>query len=454
MMRNSCLVAVLLVLWQGEEIRAQVPTSEEQQYLFSVLPLIEKGQLAQAEEQLRAGIKLYPRSAILHNAQGIVYQRQNKLDKAIGAFQEALALLPTFTAAQLHLAELYRQRGERKEAARWFATAGESTTHFEALATAGVGLAQCEEYGRAIQVLEKAQALRPDSEPVSYNLALARYKMREFQAAWDTLKSMSSVTQQERADLLFLRGQVQHALNQGGSEDLAKACRLEPSSEDFCTEAALALMQEEKPREALSLLEKSLEESPSSIALLSSLGLVQFRLGKYPEAIHSYKRAIEQDPVADASREGLAFLLYMLGDLEQARAVTEEGLKDPDADFYLDQLHAMILYRLSSQLWKEALKSVNRAIKKNPRFAPSFFLRGKIQMEIDELETALQDFETAAQLDSKYALPHYKMAQIFLKQGRMEHAEVARRKFFELGQQREEELLLRQTQDLLMRRAQ
>jgi protein O-GlcNAc transferase len=452
MMRNPCLMAVLLLLSQGEEVRAQVPTSEEQQYLFSVLPLIEKGQLAQAEERLGVGIKLYPRSAILHNAQGIVYQRQNKLDKAIGAFQEALALLPTFTAAQLHLAELYRQRGERKEAARWFATASESTTQFEALATAGVGLAQCGEYGRAIQALEKAQALRPDSEPVSYNLALARYKMREFQAAWDTLKSIPSMAQ--RADLLFLRGQVQHALNQGGSEDLAKACRLEPSSEDFCTEAALALMQEERPQEALSLLEKSLEESPSSIALLSSLGLVQFRLGKYPEAIHSYKRAIEQDPVADASREGLAFLLYMLGDLEQARAVTEEGLKDLDADFYLDQLHAMILYRLSSQLWREALKSVNRAIQKNPRFAPSFFLRGKIQMELNELQNALQDFEMAAQLDSKYALPHYKMAQIFLKQGRMEHAEVARKKFFELGQQREEELLLRQTQELLMRKAQ
>ena len=60
---------------------------------------------------------------------------------------------------------------------------------------------------------------------------------------------------------------------------------------------------------------------------------------------------------------------------------------------------------------------------------------------------------SAPPLDSKYALPHYKMAQIFLKQGRMEHAEV-REKFFELGQQREEELLLRQTQELLMRRAQ
>ena len=136
MMRNSCLMAVLLVLWQGEEIRAQVPTSEEQQYLFSVLPLIEKGQLAQAEEQLRAGIKLYPRSAILHNAQGIVYQRQNKLDKAIGAFQEALALLPTFTAAQLHLAELSAS-GVEKRSYQVVCHCGSEPTQFEALGHSG-----------------------------------------------------------------------------------------------------------------------------------------------------------------------------------------------------------------------------------------------------------------------------------------------------------------------------
>ena len=62
----------------------------------------------------------------------------------------------------------------------------------------------------------------------------------------------------------------------------------------------------------------------------------------------------------------------MLGDLEQARAVTEEGLKDLDADFYLDQLRAMILYRLSSQLWKEALEVGQSSDTKESSLCPLF----------------------------------------------------------------------------------
>ena len=74
-------------------------------------------------------------------------------------------------------------------------------------------------------------------------------------------------------------------------------------------------------------------------------------------------------------------------------------------------------------------------------------------MERGQLEAALHDFEKAAQLDSKYALPHYKIAQILLRLGKPVEAELARKRFFDLGQMREEELLVRQTQDVLMRKA-
>jgi tetratricopeptide (TPR) repeat protein len=89
----------------------------------------------------------------------------------------------------------------------------------------------------------------------------------------------------------------------------------------------------------------------------------------------------------------------------------------------------------------------------NPTFAPSYFLRGQDRDGAGTLEAALRDFQKAAQLDAKYALPHYKIAQILLRQGKSAEAEAARKKFFELGQMREEELLVRQTQDVLMRKA-
>lgn len=451
MRRPSAWALVLLCgSLVGRNADAQAPSRDEQQYLFSVLPLIEKDQLAAAEEKLIEGGKLYPRSAIIQNALGIVYLKQNKIEVAAAAFQHALKILPSFTAAQLHLASIYQQQREKKKAADLFAAVGDTSPDFDALVTAGLGLAQCEDYPRAIQVLEKARSLRPDSASVTYNLALAHYQNGGFQAALDILGAIQS-SDAQKADVLFLRGKLKNALyRKTGSEDLAQACRLEPSAENYCVDASLALMKEERLGEAHRVLQAGLEKSPSSSPLRSTLGLVQFRLGKYSEAIESYTRVLEKDSTADASREGLVFLLYLTGDLEKARTVVEQGLKDDAADFYLSQLHAMVLYRLSPQLWREAISSINRTLQKKPGFAPAYFLRGKIEMDRNQLEAALLDFQKAAALDEKYPLPHYKMAQIYIRRGRPQEAEIARQKFSELGNLREEELLTKQTQDLLL----
>src|SRR5437660_3175868 len=47
----------------------------------------------------------------------------------------------------------------------------------------------------------------------------------------------------------------------------------------------------------------TLFRSSGSVALLSLLGLAQFRLGRYREAITSYTAALEKDPGVDASRD-------------------------------------------------------------------------------------------------------------------------------------------------------
>jgi tetratricopeptide (TPR) repeat protein len=339
---------------------SQAPSPQEQQYLFSVLPLIEKGHLGEAEEKLLDGLRLYPRSAILSNALGIVYERQEKIDSAIKSYQDALKALPHFTAAQLHLALLYQHQNRKREAAELFSLAASTTSDFEALSTAGLGLAQCEDYAGAVRALEKARSLRPDSVSVAYNLALAHFKSGDFHSARNALDAVP-VAGSKDADLIFLRGQIKQALKEDGSDDMAQACRLNPASEHVCTEAALALIRKEQLNEAQTLLQAGLEKSGPSPNLLSALGLAQFRLGKYAEAIGTYQQVLDKNPEADDAREGLAFLLYIAGDLSQARHATEEGLKRPGSDFYLSQIHAMVLFRLSPEAWDAALVSVNRA---------------------------------------------------------------------------------------------
>jgi hypothetical protein len=76
-------------------------------------------------------------------------------------------------------------------------------------------------------------------------------------------------------------------------------------------------------------------------------------------------------------------------------------------------------------------------------------LRGKIRADGNDLESALSDFQRAATLDRKYALPWYKMAQVYRRQGRLDDAAAAEHHFAELGSLREEEVLAKEAQDVL-----
>jgi tetratricopeptide (TPR) repeat protein len=426
---------------------AQAPSAEEQQYLFSVLPLIDRGELAQADQQLAAGIERYPQSAILYNALGIVSRKESKIDRAVECFQKALEILPRFTAAQLQLASIYQQQGKRGDAAGWFRAAGENTSNFDALMTAGLGLVDCEEFASAIPVFEKAHQLRPDSAPAAYNLALAQYKSGDLARALETIGGGGEAS----PDVLYLRGKIKLGLGQSdGAGGMVEACRLEPANEAFCANAALVFIRQEKFLDAVNLLEAALAKSPGSGVLLPLLGLAEFRLGRYREAIRSYSAALEKDGSLDAAREGLGFLCYVTGDLGKARTVVESGLSHPTADFYLSYLDALVLYRLSAQLRAKAGEAIDRAIRANPKFAPSYFLRGKMAMEDNHVTAALADFERAVELDPRYPMPYYKMAQIYARQGRADEANRARARFSALGSRREEELLTRQAQDVLM----
>ena len=415
--------------------------------MLSVLPLIDRGDLATAEQQLVRGLEQFTQSAILYNALGIVYRKEHRMDPAASAFRKALEILPSFTAAQLQLASLEQQRGNKPEAARLFRAAAGGTENFEALAAAGLGLADCEDYIGAVAALTKAHTERPDSSSVTYNLALAQFKAGDLTAARTTLGE----TGPAEPDVVYLRGKILEGLGDAaGATQIIAACRMEPLNEILCSDAAAAAIRQDQFGEALDLVHAALEKSPGSVTLLLPAALAQFRLGRYNDAIRTYRIALEQAPQMDAAREGLSFLYYMTGDLTAARSVAEKGLENPNADFYLAYLDALILYRLSPRFRAEAADAVERAIRANSRFAPAYFLRGKIRMDLDNAAAALADFERAAEMDPTYPLPYFKMAQIYARQGRTGEAAGARRKFHELGSLREEEMLMRQAQDILM----
>ncbi len=410
---RAYLSAITLAFTLDTQGHAQVPPSQaELQYLSSVLPLIQNARFDEAQTKLEDGLTQFPRSAILSNALGMVLEQEHMPTAAVAAYQHALEWIPKFTAAQIHLGTLYGRQGNCAQAKTLLSAAADTTNESGALSAIGLSLADCQDFAAAAKTLSKAHELDPGSESLRFNLALAQFK----------------------------------------SGDASSACRNNPT-DTYCTAAAVALIREERFLEASELLARALSNVPPSAAMLSTAGLAQFSLGRYNDAVSSYSKAIELDPKFDAAREGLGFLFYMTGSLDRAKAAVEQQQSTGERDFYLSYLHALILYRMGRDSWPQSLESVATAIQQNAAFAPAYFLRGKIQMEQSNLDGALLNFQTAARLDKTYALPYYKMEQIYLRQNRSAEARAAQQQFLALGAMREDEVLTRQARNRLLSEA-
>ena len=128
---------------------------DERQCLAAALPLLQQHNLGAAEAKLAECQRERPQSAILNNALGIVYEQEGRKQEATKAFERALELLPSFTAAQIHLGTLYAGAGNCGPAQRLLSAAASGTSDSGALVASGVGLAQCHDLPGSIQVLEK-----------------------------------------------------------------------------------------------------------------------------------------------------------------------------------------------------------------------------------------------------------------------------------------------------------
>ena len=415
------------------------PSSVEGWNLLGIVYTEEKDYPGAAEAFERA-LKIAPNSAKARNNLGNVYVAEGKLDLAEKEFERVLRVdpgnrdgnynlglllaakgapaqaIPHFlrvrpadTATLLNLTRAYLQAGrvaEGVKVARELSAQSKSDVqlHF----TLGVLLASGKQFKPAILELETANALKPETYEILYDLGQAYFRSGDYAKAEVALNRALKL-KPDSADTMYLMAQMEFEQNRplDALDSLARAHKLAPENTDVISLLARVSMSQDYFEDAIPLLESGLKLAPQRADLHAALGESYFMSGRMEKAIDEFKALIELDPSARSyAFMGIAY--RHLGRFDEAKKFLQEGSKK-------DRRNAVCLFNLgyieeqqgnpvaAEGLFQEALRG-------NPNFSEAL-------LELANLRIASKRFEQAAELLRKYvqvsrhpASGYYKLA--------------------------------------------
>lgn len=321
--------------------------------------------LGEAQKDLDLAVKISSQSAPAWTARGQLYDKRGQSDRAFADLSRALEYAPAHAPALLARGNVHAKLKRYREALKDFGAALEAdATLADAYNNRGVIEATIVgEFDQAVEDLELAVALKPESAGFHLNLGVARLRRGDYWksvAALDkalALKAPAVRVLEQRAEAYYSLGDVEKA-----SEDIQEAIKLEPKSS----------------------------------ALYAALGSFSLRSRLYPKAIKELDYAIRLD-----SRNDLAYLYRGLayggiGDYARASrsfgAAARKGERPVVALTYLCQSE-----RLRGR-HRGAVGECNEALKLDPEHGEAFLQRGLAFLALRDYAKAVRDLDDGIRL--------------------------------------------------------
>lgn len=164
--------------------------------------------------------------------------------------------------------------------------------------------------------------------------------------------------------------------------------------------------------DAISILEKVIENDEHSFEALLLRGNCFQKEEKFVAAIQSYERAesLHKESALLHANYGAAFL--NLRQMDEAKGKLKTALKLdsdlPEAHYFMGN------YDYFNYRTNQALKHYNKAIKLQPEYRDALYMRAAAYAEIEEYSLALRDYEKVLELDPNLAVAKYNMAVILI----------------------------------------
>ena len=245
-------------------------------------------------------------------------------------------------------------------------------------------------------------------------------------------------------------------------------CQLSAQTYDELITRAMNAVERDSLYQAEAWFKKALQKEPANMRnalLFSNLGTIQRRMGKNKEALESYSLALNLTPYSVTMLLNRASLYLDMDYLDKAyvdysnvidlEAKNQEALQfrayiymrrrqyqDAKNDYQslLEVVPGdktarigMAMVNQKLQRYRESLEEFNRLIVDYPKDVSLLKARAELEVEMNNLELALLDLESAAKLTPNDAEIYVMCGDIYMEQGRNREAYVAFEKAVELG---------------------
>lgn len=172
--------------------------------------------------------------------------------------------------------------------------------------------------------------------------------------------------------------------------------------------------------EAISTLNKILQEDPTISDGFFALGNVYFKARRFQEAAGAFLKSLELKPDDSFAVINTLNCYAALGELDQAEKLVQEqvrkGFEDPQFYYALGTL-----FSLRGQ-YDRALPYIEKCLEKNPRSASAHNALAVIYLNRNDLAAAEQHFNIALSLNPTLLNLRYNLAQLRERQNRFDEA--------------------------------
>ena len=417
------------------------PSSVEGYNLLGIV-LSDQKDYANALDAFQQALKLDPNSTKTRNNVGNLYVAEGRSDLAEKEFGRVLRVAPTDrdanynlgllllaagspasaithfhrvrpvnTETRLNLVRAYLQAGKTMEGLKEAtALSLEKKNDVQLHFTLGGLLASEKQYKPAAVEWEKADALRPETFEVLYNLGQTYLRTSDYAKAELALNRALKLKSDSAETLCLLAQAYSSQMRPVDALDLlVRAHKLAPQNTDIIFLMARVSMSQNYFEDAIPLLESGLKIAPQRADLHAALGESYFMSGKAEKAIDEFDKLIKLDPSARSyAFMGLSY--RHLGRFDDARKYFQEGVKlDPRNVSCLFNI-GYIEERQGNYLRAEEL--FQQVLRSNPNYSEAL-------LELANLQTKNKKFEEAAELLRRYirfsrspASGYYKLAMV------------------------------------------